>query len=102
MGFFPEIQNRKPNLYGFVEHEICLQELYSYQTLVENLKPVVHRLSHNRLETPFRLNHFHIDSFSTIFHGFTKHGIVHQLEEIIFKRVLCRFPLLCVQSDVLS
>ena len=63
---FAEIQNRKPNLYGFVEHEIRLQELYSYQTLVENLKPVERRLGHNLFVTPFRLNHLHVDSFSMV------------------------------------
>ena len=79
---FAESQNRKPNLYGFVEHEICLQELYSYQTLVENLKPVERGLGHNLFETPFRLNHLHVDSFSNILHGFTKNGIVHQFKEV--------------------
>ena len=85
------------------EHEIYLQEVYSYQTLVENLKPMERKLSYNLFETPLCLNHLHIDLFLNIFNIFIKKmALFIKLKKSFFERVLYRFPLLCVQSNVIS
>ena len=98
---FAEIQDSKPDVDRFIQHNLALEAVYSGQVIVEDMHSMEGRLCSDFLQAFFGVDQLKVHSLSHVFHGFAKDRIVQQLEEILFERVSCLLAFLCVQRDVL-
>ena len=85
---------------AFIEHQVGNQQLHTCQFFIEDLEPPELRLGHLSLDLLVGRAQMYVVSFTHVLHSLAEHRFVHDLVEVLLKRILGLLAFLYVECNV--